>query len=337
MAADHTSRSNRRVRRRPGTALSNVRPVRRGQSAAGRAPSIVVGSSSLGTMPRKIDLARGSIASSLAICRVSISIVVDDVAALVDFQHGLELGVDDDVHGVQKRVAETQFYAQVALLYQMEAGTVALVGGQVKTEEGVAVPVVAASQSVPLVLPNLAGRGEQTHVAPDEEVVFEIGLERFGGYLASVHVHCVEVDGVVLGVKRILGVHAVVRIVIDAAQHQPFRQGTEEQVLVRVRPSASRNGVHLALDGSHGILDRALLQSLDVRHLHGRIQDGLLGKQGGIDDVYFVIGVGPTSHECKSGLTTNQSYLDIDAVDEEFILQKEIHVETAYHIDHTTP
>ena len=78
----------------------------------------------------------------------------------------------------------------------MEAGTVALVGGQVKTEEGVAVPVVAASQSVPLVLPNLAGRGEQTHVAPDEEVVFEIGLERFGGYLSSVHVHCVEVDGV---------------------------------------------------------------------------------------------------------------------------------------------
>ena len=93
-----------------------------------------------------------------------------------------------------------QFYAQVALLFQMEAGTVALVGGQVKTEESVAVPVVAASQSVPLVLPNLAGRGEQTHVAPDEEVVFEIGLERFGWYLASVHLHCVEVDGVVLGV-----------------------------------------------------------------------------------------------------------------------------------------
>ena len=146
-----------------------------------------------------------------------------------------------------------------------------------------------------------------------------------------------EVDGVVLGVKRILGVHTVVRIVIDAAQHQTFRQGTEEQVLVRVRPSASRNGLHLALDGPHRILDRALLQSLDVRHLHGRIQGGLLCKQGGIDDVYFVIGVVPTSHECKSGLTTHQSYLDIDAVDEEFILQKEIHVEKAYHIDESTP
>ena len=146
-----------------------------------------------------------------------------------------------------------------------------------------------------------------------------------------------EVDDVVLGVKRILVVHAVVRIVIDAAQHQTFRQGTEEQVLVRVRPSASRNGAHLALDGPHRILDRALLQSLDVRHLHGRIEGGLLDKQGGIDDVYFVIGVESTSHECKSRLTTHQSYLDIDAVDEEFILQKEIHVETAYHIDHTTP
>ena len=241
---------------------------------------------------------RGSLASSLAICRVSISVVVDDVAALVYFQHGLELGVGDDVHGVLQRVAEMQFYAQVTLLYQMEAWTVALVGGQVKTEIGVAVSVVAASQSVPLVLPHLAGRGEQAHVAPDEEVVFEIGQERCGGYISSVHVHYVEAVGVVLGVKRILVVRAVVRIVIDAAQHQMFRQGTEEQVLVRVRPSASRNGVHLALDGPHRILDRALLQSLDVRHLHGRIQGGLLCKQGGIDDVYFVIGVDPTSQEC---------------------------------------
>ena len=191
--------------------------------AAGRVPSIVVGSPSLGTTPRNIDLARGSIASSLAICRVSISVVVDDVAVLVDFQHGLELGVDDDVHGVQQRVAEIEFYAQVALLYQMEAGTVALVGGQVETEEGVAVSIVATSQSVPFVLPHLADRGEHAHVAPDEEVVCEIGLERFGGYLSSVHVHRVEVDVVALGVKRIFGVHAVVGIVIYAAQHQTFR------------------------------------------------------------------------------------------------------------------
>ena len=127
-----------------------------------------------------------------------------------------------------------QFYVQVALLYQMEAGTIALVGCHIKTEEIVVVSVVAASQSVPLVLPHLAGRGEQTHVAPDEEVVFEIRLKKFGGYLSSVHVHCVEADGVVLGVKRILGVHTVVRVVIDAAQHQTFRQGAEEQVLVRV-------------------------------------------------------------------------------------------------------
>ena len=183
-------------------------------------------------------------------------VVVDDVAALVDFQHGLELCVGYDVHVVQQRVAEMQLYAQVALLYQMEAGAVALVGGQVKTEECVAVSEVAASQNVPLVLPNLAGRGEQAHVAPDKEVVVEIRLERFGG---SVHVHCVEVDGVVLGAKRILVVRTVVRIVIDAAQHHTFRQSAEEQVLVRVRPSACGNGVHLAFDGSHRILDRALL------------------------------------------------------------------------------
>ena len=70
---------------------------------------------------------------------------------------------------------------------------------------------------------------------------------------------CVEGEGVVLGVKRVLGVHAVVRIVIDAAQHQTFRQSAEEQVLVRVRPSACGKGVHLAVDGPHRILDRVLL------------------------------------------------------------------------------
>ena len=287
---------------------------------------VVVDSPSLGTTPRNIDLVRGSIASSLSICRVSISVVVDDVAVLVDFQHGLEFGVGDDVHGGRQRVTEMQLYAQVTLLYQMEAGTIALIGGQIKTEEGVAVPEVAASQIVPLVLPNLAGRGEQTRVAPDEEVVCEIGLERFGGYLSSVHVHCEEVNVVVLGVKRILIERTVVRIVIDAAQHQTFRQDADEQVLVRVRPSARGNGVHLTVDGSHRILDRALLESLDVGHLHGRIQRGLLCEQGGIDDGDIVIGVDSASHEWKRRLTTHQTYLDIDAVDQEFILQKHIHV-----------
>ena len=102
---------------------------------------------------------------------MSISVVVDNVAVLVDFQYGLEFGVGYDIHSGRQRVAEMQFCAQVALLYQMEAGTIALVGGQVKTEECVAMPEVAASQAVPLVLPNLTGRGEQAHVAPDEEVV----------------------------------------------------------------------------------------------------------------------------------------------------------------------
>ena len=175
------------------------------------------------TTPRNIDLVHGSVASRRAICRVSISVVEYDVAVLVDFQHGLEFGVGYDVHGGRQRVAEMKFYAQVALLYHMEAGTVALVGGQVKTEEGVTVSVVVASQTVPLVLPDLTGRGEQAHVAPDEEVFLEIGLKGFGGYLSSIHEHRVEVDGVVLGVKRILGVRIVVGVVIDAAQHQTFR------------------------------------------------------------------------------------------------------------------
>ena len=186
--------------------------------------------------------------------------------------------------------------------------------------------VVVASQTVPLVLPDLTGRGEQAHVAPDEEVVLEIGLKGFGGYLSSVHVHRVEAYGVVLGVKRILDVRTVVGIVIDAAQHQTFRQSAEEQVLVRVQPSTRGNGVQLAVDGPHRILDRALLESLDGCHLHGGIEGGLLDKQGGIDDFDPVIGVGSTSHERKRSLIAHQSDLDIDTVDQEFILQKQVHV-----------
>ena len=146
--------------------------------AIGKA-SIVLGSPSLGTTPPKMDAVFGSIASRRAICRVSISVVVDDVAILVDFQHGFEFGVGDDVHGGQKCCSEMKFDAQVAFLYQIEAGSVALVGGQIETEEGVTVSVVVASQTVPFVLPDFAGRGEQTRVAPDEEVVLEVGLEGF--------------------------------------------------------------------------------------------------------------------------------------------------------------
>ena len=229
----------------PGSSPSSVLHTK----AIGKA-SIVVGSPSLGTTPPKTDAVFGSIASRRAICRVSISEVVDDVAVLVDFQHGLEFGVGDDVHGGPKRFTEMKFYAQVALLYQIKAGTVALVGGQVETEEGVAVSVLVASQTVPLVLPYLAGRGEQARVAPGEEVFCEVGLEGFGGYLTSVHVHRDEAYGVVLGVKRVCGVRAVVGVVVDAAQYETFRQGAEEQVLVRVRQSSRGNGVHLAFDGS---------------------------------------------------------------------------------------
>ena len=141
-------------------------------------------------------------------------------------------------------ITEMHLDVQVALLYQMEAGSIALVRGQVKTEVGVAVPEVAATQSFPLVLPHLNNRGEHVHAAPDEEVVVEIRLERFGWHLSPVHVHYEEVDGV----KRIFVVRTVVRIVINAAQRQTFLQSAEEQVIVRVRSGARGNGLHLAVD-----------------------------------------------------------------------------------------
>ena len=146
-----------------------------------------------------------------------------------------------------------------------------------------------------------------------------------------------EVAAVVLGVKQVLVVRTFVCVVLDAAQHQTFRQGAKEQVLISVRPGACGNGVDLAFDRLHRILDRALLESLDVRDLLGRIHGGLLRKQGGIGDVDLVIGVDTAGHEHKCILASHQSYLDIDAVDQEFILQEHVHVETAHHIGDTTP
>ena len=75
----------------------------------------------------------------------------------------------------------------------------------------------------------------------------EIRLEGFGGYLSSVHVHGEEVDVVVLGVKRVFSVRPVVCVVVGAAQHQTFRQGTEEQVFVRVRHGPLQDAVHFAV------------------------------------------------------------------------------------------
>ena len=81
---------------------------RRRRCCTRRRPAKRLSSKSLGTTPRNTDLVRGSIA-----------IVVDDLEALVYFQHELELGVGDGVHSGRQRVTEMHLDAQVALLYQM--------------------------------------------------------------------------------------------------------------------------------------------------------------------------------------------------------------------------
>ena len=73
-----------------------------------------------------------------------------------------------------------------------------------------------------------------------------------------------------------------------------------------------------------------------MSHLHGWVEGGLLYEQGCIDDCYLVIGGHSSGHQRKRRLTAHQSYLDVDSVDQEFILQKHIHVETTHHVDHAT-
>ena len=226
--------------------------------------------------------------------------------------------------------------AQVPLFNQVEARTDTRVGGEIETDESVTVPEVDASEVAPLVLPHLTSRGDQVEITPDVTIVVKIRLDRFGGFLSSVHVHGKEVDVVVLGVKRILDVRTIVRVIVYAAQHQTFWQGAEEQALVRVRADSTRDGTDFAVGGTHRIRDRALVECLDKRYLHGRTQGGFLREQGGVDDLYCVIRVCTTSHERERVLAAYQSYLDIDTVKQVSILQEQFHMESSHHFDDVT-
>ena len=55
-------------------------------------------------------------------------VVVDDVAAFVDLEHGLEFALDDHVHGLRKRRRKVYLDAQATLSNQVEATAVAGVG-----------------------------------------------------------------------------------------------------------------------------------------------------------------------------------------------------------------
>ena len=88
--------------------------------------------------------------------------------------------------------------------------------------------------------------------------------------------------------------------------------------------------------GAHQILYRALLERLDARHLHSQTQGGFLREQGGVDDLDLLTDVYTTRHKRKRVLAVHQSYLDIDAVDQETILQEQFHVESYHHFDDAT-
>ena len=67
-------------------------------------------------------------ALEVALSGPSPSVVVDDVAAFVDLEHGLEFAVDDHVHGLRKCCRKVYLNAQITLSNQVEATTVAAVG-----------------------------------------------------------------------------------------------------------------------------------------------------------------------------------------------------------------
>ena len=76
----------------------------------------------------------------------------------------------------------------------------------------------------------------------------------------------------------------------------------------------------------HRILDRVLLQGFGMRHLYSRVQGGFLREQDAVDDTDLVLRIRTTSHERERVPASHQSYLVVDAVDQETILQEQVHV-----------
>ena len=56
------------------------------------------------------------------------SVVVDDVATFVDLEHGLEFAVDNYVHCLFQCGCKVYLDAEITLLRQVEAATVATIG-----------------------------------------------------------------------------------------------------------------------------------------------------------------------------------------------------------------
>ena len=118
------------------------------------------------------------------------SVVVDDVAILVDLEHGLGFAVDDHVHGLRECRRKGYLDVPVTLLYQVETAAVARVRRYVEPEKRVAVAEIVARQLVAFVLRVFAGGREKVHVAANVLARLEVRLKRFRRHLTSV-----DVDG----------------------------------------------------------------------------------------------------------------------------------------------
>ena len=65
----------------------------------------------------------------VAISGSSPSVVVDDVATFVDLEHGIEFAVENYVHGLFQCGCKLYLDAEITILHEVEAATVATVGG----------------------------------------------------------------------------------------------------------------------------------------------------------------------------------------------------------------
>ena len=149
-AVVRTNRSMRRDYHLSRTERSSVHQVDRSRECCTRKPS----GKRLLSAAARLWVSSGGRPSQFAHSSLGVArsvrcplVIVNDVPALVDFEHSLEFTVHYDVHGLSECRGEVNLNAQVALLYQEAERPAACVQGEVETEEGISVTEVRAHQS----------------------------------------------------------------------------------------------------------------------------------------------------------------------------------------------
>ena len=114
--------------------------------------------------------------------------------------------------------------------------TVARIGGQIKSKQGVASSKLLSIDVVSFVQKHLTCSSKHIKVISHVATITETRVERFHRDLLSVYVQCEKVQIVVFCVEQVLGVGSILFAFVNTTQHRYLRRDAQVKVVVSVRP-----------------------------------------------------------------------------------------------------